>query len=194
MGVSAGTSRRPRQPFAALADLCEDFFADLSFVDSCALLRADELPSGARELLAHREHMTSALEARCGAPVELRVLKEVQDMHRYSRAILLHPRGAPQRAVEFGVARIELRQLSDAVRDEVLARRAPLGDILIRHEVLRRVSPRWFFRFPAGSPIATRLGEGDAYGRVGVIYCDEEPAIELLEVVAADAGRPKEGA
>ena len=82
-----------------------------------------------------------------------------------------------------------LAYVSKEVRDEIRAKRAPLGDILIRHNVLRRISPRWYFRFPGHTPVAQAFGEtgGDVYGRVGTIYCNEEPAIDLLEVVMGDA-------
>jgi hypothetical protein len=45
-------------------------------------------------------------------------------------------------------------------------------------------------RFAPGGPILNWFGEtGDQpmYGRIGTIYCDEEPAIELLEIVTAAA-------
>jgi hypothetical protein len=78
--------------------------------------------------------------------------------------------------------------MSDAVRAEILAKRSPLGEILIRHNVHRRIKPRWFMRFPARGPMLTFFGDaGDRplYGRIGTIYCNEKPAIELLEIVTA---------
>jgi hypothetical protein len=88
--------------------------------------------------------------------------------------------------VEWGIARLHLRYLSQQVQDEVLARRSPLGSILIRHNVHRRVKPRYFARFPARSHVIELFGEQNLqplYGRIGMIYCDDEPAIELLEIV-----------
>jgi len=46
--------------------------------------------------------------------------------------------------------------------------------------------PRFFVRFPAGGPVLNLFGASETrpvYGRLGTIYCDEEPAIELLEIV-----------
>jgi hypothetical protein len=54
--------------------------------------------------------------------------------------------------------------------------------------VLRRIKPRWFMRFPGGGPLLTFFGDTTGrpmYGRIGTIYCNEEPAIDLLEIVTA---------
>ena len=65
-----------------------------------------------------------------------------------------------------------------------LAGEIPLGAILITNEVMRRIEPKWYFRFTADAPMAAHFaGGGAAYGRVGIIHCDGAPAIELLEVV-----------
>lgn len=174
---------RQRQPHAALADLCDGLFADLGFVHSAELLSAEQLPAAARSLLVHREHMTAVLRKQFGEPLSLRVQSRSVVYDDYRRLIALDA-GAPAKVVEIGVVRIDLSQMPAAVRDEILAADTPLGDILIRHNVMRRISPRWYFRFDASSPIGQALG-GEAYGRVGTIYCDELPAIDLLEAVRA---------
>lgn len=182
------TPRTLRQPHAALADLCDGFFDDVSFVMDCQRVEPDALPPIARKLLVHREHMTTALKQHFGRPVELKVLRDESDDTHYARKILLTlADGGP--IVEFGIVRLELKYVPPAVRDQIRAKSAPLGDILIRHNVLRRISPRWYFRFPPETPVAQTFGcEGaDAYGRVGTIYCNEEPAIDLLEVVMGEA-------
>lgn len=183
-------SRTLRQPHAALADLCDGFFDDLSFLADCQLREADELPGAARRLLAHRDHMTTVLEREFGEPVALRVVRDQIDAEHYARKIIL-TRGALGPPLEFGIVRLEFRYVAPAVRAEILQKSAPLGEILIRHNVLRRISPRWYFSFPPDSPIAHALGPSSepVYGRVGVIYCDEEPAIELLEVVTSASPR-----
>jgi hypothetical protein len=73
-------------------------------------------------------------------------------------------------------------------------RKLPLGDVLIQANVLRRIEPKWYYRFAGDSPVHAGFGEPKpkaAYGRLGTIYCDERPAIELLEIVYDD--RVKEG-
>lgn len=168
-----------------LRAVCEGFVSPGSAPQDGAAVDANVMPATARMLLVHTDHMTSVLNAYYRTTVELRVLQERRGPDRYARMILLtRPDGG--RVVEFGIARMHLAMVAAPVRAEILARRAPLGDILVRHDVLRRVDPRWYYRFPAGSQIAGVFGDGagPAYGRVGTIYCNEEPAIEVLEVVA----------
>lgn len=103
----------------------------------------------------------------------------------YCRRIVLTLSGA-DRVVEFGVVRIDLAFTSPAVRERIIERKTPLGDILIGHEVLRRIEPRWYLKVEGSCPLLTganTLGDGAAFGRVGTIYCHGAPAIELLEIV-----------
>jgi len=82
--------------------------------------------------------------------------------------------------------RIDLGYTSDSVRAAILDRKMPLGDVLIRANVLRRIEPKWYYRFAEDCPLLADFGEAQpqsAYGRLGTIYCDEQPAIELLEIV-----------
>ncbi|MCZ6815677.1 MAG: hypothetical protein O7F76_03135 [Planctomycetota bacterium] len=138
------------------------------------------------DLLVHHRHMTTTLESFHKRPVELRVLQHKQDGDLYSREILLTLSGT-DRVVEFGIVQLDLGLVSDAVRAQIMERQTPLGDILIRHNVLRRIEPRWYFRFFGDCPLLRHFGPEHpsvVYGRVGTIYCDHEPAIELLEVVS----------
>ncbi|GMU81141.1 MAG: hypothetical protein AMXMBFR47_10120 [Planctomycetota bacterium] len=178
-------ARQLRQPHAALADLCEGFFDSLDFLADCPRVEAEALPDAAQRLLVHRDHMTTVLQSAYGAPVQLEVIAEQHESRAYLRKILLRiePAGL---IVELGIVRIDLRFIPPAVEREILDRSAPLGDVLIRADLLRRVSPRWFFHFPVSTPIAAAMCRpgSRAYGRVGTIYCNDEPAIDLLEVVA----------
>jgi len=72
------------------------------------------------------------------------------------------------------------------VSEEIRQKRTPLGAILIAHNVHRRIKPRYFLRVPEGSAVLQVFGAqaaGPVYGRLGTIYCDNEPCIELLEIV-----------
>ena len=52
---------------------------------------------------------------------------------------------------------------------------------------VRRIEPMAFFRVTPG-PLLTKWfglpGPRDTYGRLGIIHCDEQPAIEVLEILA----------
>jgi len=83
------------------------------------------------------------LEAQYGRPMELDVVKYTLDDEYYTRKIILRPQGADA-IVEVGVVRLNFRFMSKEVREEILKRETPLGAILIRHKVLRKVEPRWY--------------------------------------------------
>ena len=171
---------------AALIDLCRGVTEHAEALGSADLVGAEHVPEPFRDLLVHDEHMTLRLARHYGRPVELEVLRETRSDDVYRREIVLRPSGSDE-VVEYGVVRIDLGFTDESVKSEITERTAPLGDILVRHDVLRRVQPHWYFRFAADSPVARAFGDGvakDVFGRVGTIYCNEAPAIELLEVVS----------
>ena len=169
----------------ALADLCNGLYEPPGAGAHWQAVDRGDVPAPFDELLVHTDHMTTRLAAYHGGPVTLRVLDERREGDLYRRKIVLTPEGS-ESVIEFGIVRIDLSFVPDAVRSAIVGQSAPLGDILIRHSVLRRIDPRWFVKFTVGSPLVATCGwndEGDVYGRVGTIYCNDQPAIELLEVV-----------
>lgn len=176
---------------AALLDLCRPF-APTDFCPRCVIVQPNEIPFPQDQLLVHHQHMTVVLEKHHGAPVEVRVLEEHLDGDIYTRKIGLVPRGAAA-VVEWGIVKMDFQYMAPVVRDAILAKRLPLGAVLIKYNVLRRVKPRWFLRLPADGPILGLFdhspaagGGGDpqnVFGRIGTIYCNEEPAIEVVEIV-----------
>ena len=188
---AAGRSRIHEVPtaHATLMELCAPFVAPGTMFDAeCAVVQPDEIPHPDDQLLVHHEHMTVALQRFHDSPVDVHVQAEhlSADGGLYTRKIFLTPRNDPQRPVEWGMVRLDFRYMDDAVRDEILQKQLPLGAILIKHNVHRRIKPRFFVRFPPGGPVLGLFGAAETrpvYGRLGTIYCDEEPAIELLEIV-----------
>ncbi len=177
----------------AVSVLCAGLASRNCATVPCESVAPETLPERFHHLLVHRDHMTIRLSTYYGRSVALRVLDERTDGTVYRRRIVLVLEGSEE-VVEFGVVRIDLRFVPEAARREILEQGKPLGDILIRHDVLRRIEPRWYLRLPLACPHLACFGpnrSGEAYGRVGTIYCNGEPAIELLEVVA-DAGTPQE--
>ena len=188
---TAGRSRIHEVPtaHATLMELCAPFLpTGAAFEADCAVVQPEEIPHPDDQLLVHHEHMTVTLERFHGSPVDVHVQDEHLDTagELYTRRIFLTPRSAPRKPVEWGIVRLDFRYMDDAVRDEILRKQLPLGAILIKHEVHRRIKPRFFVRFPPGGPVLGLFGAKESrpvYGRLGTIYCDEEPAIELLEIV-----------
>jgi hypothetical protein len=192
---AAGRSRINEVPtaHAFLLELCRPFVrAGERFEPECAVVQPEEIPDPDDQLLVHHEHMTAALQRFHRSPVDVHVQDERLDGDLYTRKIFLTPAGAPDRVVEWGVVRLDLRYMDDAVREEILRKQMPLGAILIKHNVHRRIKPRFFLRFPQDGATLALFGARETrpvYGRLGTIYCDEEPAIELLEIVTGTDGR-----
>jgi hypothetical protein len=178
-----------RTPQEALVELCSPFLGATPVATESAQVSKDDIPEPFRWLLVHRNHMTKVLEAQYGRPMDLDVVEDHLEDGHYTRKILLRPAGTDV-VVEFGIVRLNFRFMSKGVRDEILQRKTPLGAILIRHKVLRRVEPRWYLKFPPNAPMLGAAGMAalahPVYGRIGIIHCDHEPAIELLEVVTGE--------
>ena len=169
---------------ALLSGLCEPF-ARGYFAPECSIVQPQNIPNPSDELLVHHQHMTVVLQRHHGDLMRVHVLEEKLEGDRYTRKICLTPQGS-DKVVEWGIARLDLRFMPEAVKREILAKQTPLGAILINHKVHRRIKPRYFLRLPESSAVAALFGANNAeplYGRLGTIYCDDEPCIEVLEIV-----------
>lgn len=169
---------------ALLSSLCQPFVRAY-FAPECSIVQPENIPHPSDELLVHHQHMTVVLQRHHGGPVRVHVLEEKLEGDRYTRKISLTRQGSDE-VVEWGIVRLDFRFIPEAAKREILAKEMPLGAILIKHKVHRRIKPRYFLRFPEGSAVL-KLFDADSakplYGRLGTIYCDEEPCIELLEIV-----------
>lgn len=173
------------------ADVELDLLIKLFFNDSAELghfkeVSADGVAEPSRSLLAHDHHMTVTLEQHHDSPVEVRVLESRLDDHHYSRKILLS-RKTDGAVVQYGIVRLDRSVLSPEVQQEIEQQAAPLGRILIDHNVLRSVKLLSLLKIQCGPDLAEAFGiqVGDiCFGRTALIYCDGSPAIELLEIVS----------
>ena len=145
----------------------------------------EDLPSKARRLLAHNDHMTVALESFHKSPVSVKALDEWRDDSSYARASLLS-RQSDGAVVQFGMMRIWLMDLPAAAQEEITSKQAPLGRVLIQHNVLREVELITLWRIMPGKVLQQNLGVADnqpIYGRSAQILVDERPTVQLLEIV-----------
>lgn len=171
-----------------LTELCAPF-VDSPFVPECSIVQPENIPHPEDELLVHHNHMTIVLERHHRKPVQVHVMDEKIEGDFYRRKIALTPEGS-DKVVEWGIVRLDLRYMPPEVTREIRQKQTPLGAILIHHKVHRRIKPRYFLRFPDGSAVLklfTLQPQGLLYGRLGTIYCDNEPCIELLEIVVNTA-------
>jgi chorismate-pyruvate lyase len=145
-----------------------------------------DMPAPYRGLLAHTHHMTVTVEAHYGRPVDVRVLESGRNGDDYHRRIVLRLHGI-DRIVQYGLVRINLALLDPAVSREVVGQKTPLGRILIEHNVLRRVEPTAFLRVEPGPTLCRHMALArpvPLYGRTGVIFCNDQPAIAVLEILS----------
>ena len=163
------------------------------FAGDIPLPRAEEIdghsmPEPYKKLLVHEHHMTVTVEAHHGKPVYLRVLRRHREGSWYARKILLLPVGTLQ-VVQFGIMRINLDLLDRKVRLKILEENTPLGRVLIKHNVLRRIEPTAYLRVTPNAELMRHFSlelPVPTYGRLAYIHCDEKPAVELLEIVAPE--------
>jgi chorismate-pyruvate lyase len=165
------------------------FYDDLSVLGRFEPVLVDQLPDGYRTLLAHHDHMTVALEAYHDSLMNVRALTEWRDDASYARASLLS-RQTDGAVVQFGIMRIWLADLPAAAQEEIASKRAPLGRVLIRHNLLREVELITLWRIDPAAELVRhlQLPQGQPiYGRTAQILVDERPTVQLLEIAKLDA-------
>jgi chorismate-pyruvate lyase len=155
------------------------------------ILSAEHIPSSTtpqpyRDMLVHDHHMTVAMEEYHGCPVNVTVLARSGDKKVYCREIIL-TRSTDNVPVQIGIVRFDFEYVTEAVRDEILSEKIPLGRVLINHNVLRHIDLAAIVKVTAGPRLAQYLQMpvgGVTYGRLATIFCNGRPAVDLLEISA----------
>ncbi len=172
----------------ALSELLALFYSQPAPLGSFEFCSSEQCPDEYRVMLDHENHMTVTVERRHANPVDVHVLACHQNATHYMRKIVLR-RQDNARVVLFGIVRLALAALQPEVRDQILAQGTPLGRVLINHNVLRQVQLNALWQVTCGPELAEwfAIPAGSiTYGRTALIYCDEKPAIELLEIVSPE--------
>jgi chorismate-pyruvate lyase len=180
--------RPPRTPAVIPSPTADSLYALFtnSSPPACTLVRGDDVPEPYRSLLVHTHHMTVTVEQHYGGPVDVTVLNTVREGDEYARQILLEVRDTG-RVVQFGIVQIDLSLLSPTVRDKIIEGKTPLGRVLIEHDVLRHIQPAGYLKVELDDDLCRWFGLTEpttTYGRLGVIFTDGRPAIEVLEILA----------
>ena len=191
-----------------LTQLLAEFYASPATLGQFE--QVTEVPAPFDQLLDHNHHMTVTVEAFHGDEVDVIVhrsrssLKDGNSVWQnnpklkadqriaiaastvsYSREITLvtHRSGS---TVQYGIVRLNPAMLQRPVWMEIAGGETPLGRVLIQHHVLRSVELCRLWKVTCGIALSqflgTRIGE-IVYGRTALIRCDNQPAIELLEIV-----------
>lgn len=135
-------------------------------------------------LLVHHEHMTVAMENFHKDRVDVEVLDRHLEGPILYRKIILRCSTSGV-VVQFGLVRFDLRTVSQQVRDEIMAEETPLGRILINHNLLRHVDLNAILELSLGEELAALMevpAGTTTYGRLATLFCDHQPAVDLLEV------------
>lgn len=172
-------------PLTELQKLTNLFSSDNELIARGEHIPSSMTPEPYKQLLVHEQHMTVTMEAFHHSAVSVSILDRLQDDAIYARKILLTA-NTTGRVVQFGIVRFNFSYVTDAVRQEILAGKTPLGRILINHNVLRHIDLGAIVRITPG-PELQRYFDGNAqvtYGRLATIFCNQQPAVDLLEVSA----------
>lgn len=153
--------------------------------------RAEHIPSALtpepyKHMLVHDHHMTVTMEDYYKSPVTVKVLQTKLNGDIYDRKIILSTCDTGK-VVQFGLVRFNLSYVTPDVRAELLEERIPLGRILINHNVLRHIDLGAILRITPGPELRDLLGAAPGqltYGRMATIFCNQQPAVDLLEIPA----------
>lgn len=129
--------------------------------------------------------MTIAMEAHHRCKIAVRVLQRQRFDGWYARQSVLHPAGS-EHVVQGGLVRIHLAMLDQNVQQAILREDTPLGHVLIDHDIMRHIEVTNYLRFEPVPAMAAWRGfdaSQPSFGRLGILHCDGQPAIELLEIV-----------
>lgn len=177
-------------PQPDLGTLVALFYSSQKELGQFEAVPGDDVPEPYKQLLVHEHHMTVTVEAYHKSPVDVIVLEKRITPTHYAREILL-ARQSDQQVVQYGIMRVNLSFLRDEVADKIRAADTPLGRILIEHDVHRSIHLRQLWKVTAGKALQQMFGltgPVHTYGRTAIIDCNDEPAIELLEIVTPDEG------
>lgn len=151
--------------------------------------KAEHVPSALtpepyKSMLVHEHHMTVTMETYHRSRVEVRVLDRRTVGESYCRKILLVKEGTDD-VVQFGIVRFNFDYVTPAVKQAILSEQIPLGRVLIDHNVLRHIDLGAILRITAGPGLAAIMPievGGVTYGRMATIFCNHQPAVDLLEI------------
>lgn len=175
----------PRYFAPDLETLVGLFYADSSQLGTFQEVDSSKLPAPYVNLLDHNEHMTVTVEAFHESLVDVEVLEAKRVDHHYARKILLI-RQTDGKVVQFGIVRLCFEFLESTIQSEIESEQIPLGRILIEHDVLRQVQLASLWRIETGEELSDLLKVPlgtETFGRTALIYCNGEPAVELLEIM-----------
>jgi len=178
---------KERAPLEMLKHLFESFSTE--HLPPVKVMAGNTMPEPFRSLLDHEHHMTVTMEKHFAESVRVKVLSESIQGNNYSRILYLVGEKTG-RIILFGAMRIRLDFLPKPAQQEILARKEPLGRILIRHEILRKLELVALLEinpFQDRSSWFDRSDTCNYFGRLAKIHVENQVAVEVFEVVSPEA-------
>jgi chorismate-pyruvate lyase len=148
-------------------------------------LNGEAMPEPYRSLLVHQGDMTSRLETFHRSVMTLRALHVDAQPTKYRREVLLCAAsdGTP---VEYGAIEINLEAFPEALREQIVAAKLPLGGLLNQSGMQYSSEPRGFFRM-LPDPTLARLFHVEAgahfYGRSNRLVSERKTLARIVEVL-----------
>ena len=173
-------------PLQELDTLVQNFPEKATLFQHVEHIPSATTPEPYRSMLVHEHHMTVTMENYHQCAVDVKVLDSHLDGESYTRKILLSKQGTSQ-VVQFGIVRFNFETVTAAVKEEILNGKTPLGRVLIQHNVLRHIDLGAILRISTGERLAQHFAceQGTlTYGRLATIFCNNKPAVDLLEISA----------
>ena len=173
-------------PLLELEELAKTFPEERPLFEKVEHIPSSTTPEPYKSMLVHEHHMTVTMENYHQCSVDVKVLDSHLDGESYARKILLTKEGTNE-VVQFGIVKFNFDSVTNAVKEEILAGETPLGRVLIQHNVLRHIDLGAILKISAGPSLANHLQmeEGKlTYGRMATIFCNNQPAVDLLEISA----------
>lgn len=155
-------------------------------IETAEHIPSSQTPEPYKQMLVHDHHMTVTMEHYHNCTVDVKIIDRCADADVYSRKILLLKSGTDQ-VVQFGLVRFNFEYVTKQVREEILAGEIPLGRVLINHNVLRHIDLGAILRVTPGKELREyfQMSPGEVtYGRLATIFCNHQPAVDLLEISA----------
>lgn len=137
-----------------------------------------------QQLLCHDRDMTSTLGEFHGGEVTLKVLQEYLVADLYLREVILSVGDKP---VEYGVIEIHLQQFPDDLRERIVSKGEPLGNILNTSGLEYRSEPSSFLSIKDGvftPDFFPATGGKNLFGRYNTLSNQEDRVLaNILEIL-----------
>ena len=165
----------------------DDFYANAGLtLPRIEVVPGESVPEPYRHLLVHDGDMTPTLERFYDATIHLEVMRREQRGKFYFREVVLLTDDLEER-VEFGAIKIFLELFPKAARNDILAERLPLGNILAKYKIEHTSRPKGFLRIQSDQYINRGLGltgRQVLYGRRNTLSTPEgRPLAEIVEIL-----------